>query len=46
MRPVGLARLCALCLAAAAPADALGRLRDEMASWRRDVEDFGIVVEE
>ena len=27
-------------------ADAKGWLRDEMASWRRDVEDTGIVVEE
>jgi tripartite-type tricarboxylate transporter receptor subunit TctC len=27
-------------------ADAKGWLRDEMASWKRDVEDTGIVVEE
>jgi len=27
-------------------ADAKGWLREEMASWRRDVEDTGIVVEE
>ncbi len=46
MRRVGLARLCALCLAAAALADAKGWLRDEMTSWRHDVEDLGIVVEE